>query len=78
MPVCYSENSENLENSLGYSFNNKQLLIDALTHRSFHHENPDKASLHNERLEFFGDSVLGLVIVEHLFNYDSGFTESLM
>lgn len=78
MPVCYSENSENLENSLGYSFKNKQLLIDALTHRSFYHENPDKVSLHNERLEFLGDSVLGLVIVEHLFNYDSGFTESLM
>lgn len=78
MPVCYSENLENLEKDLGYSFNNSQLLIDALTHRSFHHENPDKASSHNERLEFLGDSVLGLVIVEYLFNYNKGLTESLM
>lgn len=78
MPVYYSEKLENLEKDIGYLFNNRQLLIDALTHKSFYHENPDKASSHNERLEFLGDSVLGLVIVEYLFNYNAEFTESLM
>lgn len=78
MPVSYSENLENLEKALGYSFKNRALLTEALTHKSFHHENPDKVSSYNERLEFIGDSVLGLIIVEYLFNYNKQFTESEM
>ncbi|MGD0884801.1 MAG: ribonuclease III [Thermodesulfovibrionales bacterium] len=78
MHVSYSKNSENLEKSLGYSFTNKGLLLDALTHKSFHHENPQRALAYNERLEFLGDSVLALAVVEYLFQYDEGFTESLM
>jgi ribonuclease-3 len=67
-----------LENNLGYSFTNKQTLLNAVTHRSFVHENPDKARDYNERLEFLGDSVLGFVIVEHLYLSDSSLTESIM
>lgn len=67
-----------LEKSLGYIFKNKELLIEALTHRSFAHENPDKADSYNERLEFLGDSVLGFVIVECLFSLKSQLTESVM
>ena len=65
-----------LEKNLGYFFKNKKLLYEALTHRSFSHENPDKTC--NERLEFLGDSVLGLVIVESLFLSKSKFSESVM
>jgi ribonuclease-3 len=78
MPVSYSKSLEKLEDSLGYSFKNKDLLLEALTHKSFHHENPGKIETYNERLEFIGDSVFGLVVVEYLFKYDAGFTESEM
>jgi ribonuclease-3 len=72
------ENIAELEKHFGYIFKNKALLIEALTHRSFYHENPDKSADHNERLEFLGDSVLGFVIVEYLFFLDKKFTESVM
>ncbi|MEK6671920.1 MAG: ribonuclease III [Nitrospirota bacterium] len=78
MLVSYSKNLEILEKAIGYSFNDKGLLTEALTHRSFYHENRDVASSYNERLEFLGDSVLGLVIVEDIFNYASKLTESVM
>lgn len=67
-----------LEKRLGYVFKDKRLLVEALTHRSFYHENPDKTIFHNERLEFLGDSVLGFVIVEYLFSSEKKFTESEM
>ncbi|MGB9716738.1 MAG: ribonuclease III [Thermodesulfovibrionales bacterium] len=67
-----------MEKRLGYVFKDKKLLIEALTHRSFYHENPDKTIFHNERLEFLGDSVLGLVIVEYLFLSEKKFKESEM
>lgn len=72
------ENIVELERRLGYIFKDKKFLIEALTHRSFYHENPHNATNHNERLEFLGDSVLGFVIVEYLFLLDSQFTESVM
>lgn len=78
MHASSSENLETLERSLGYVFQNRELLIEALTHKSFHHENPRKAPFFNERLEFLGDAVLALVIVERVFHCDGGFTESLM
>ncbi len=67
-----------LEKRFSYVFKNRKLLTEALTHRSFYHENPDKSITHNERLEFLGDSVLGFVIVEYLFSLDKEFTESIM
>jgi ribonuclease III len=74
----FKQDIEQLENSLGYSFKDKKILMEALTHKSFFHENPDKAESYNERLEFLGDSVLGFVIVEYLFLLDNKFTESVM
>lgn len=67
-----------LENSLGYCFTDKKIFLEALTHKSFFHENPDKADAYNERLEFLGDSVLGFVVVEYLFLSDYKLTESVM
>lgn len=78
MPVCYSKNIEILEKNLCYSFKNKDLLVEALTHKSFFHENPDLARSFNERLEFLGDAVLGCVIASYLFNHPSLFPESIM
>ncbi len=49
-------------------FRNDELLLQALTHKSFSNENKDKikSSLHNERLEFLGDAVLDLVLSDYL------------
>lgn len=74
----YKKDIADLEKQIGYLFKNKELLIEALTHRSFSHENPDKAPTCNERLEFLGDSVLGFVVVEYLFLSKSKFSESVM
>lgn len=61
----------NLEKSLNIEFINKDLLNQALTHRSYLNENPDFRLGHNERLEFLGDAVLELVVTEYLYNnYD--------
>ena len=56
---------------LGYHFDNVELLITALTHRSYINEHKKSASEHNERLEFLGDAVLELVTTDFLFkNYN--------
>ncbi len=78
MPVSFSENTEDIEKALGYTFKNGQFLTDALTHKSFYHESPDKTCNYNERLEFLGDSVLGLIIAEVLFLDGGLFTEAEM
>lgn len=51
--------------ALGHDFARRDLLRQALTHRSFVHERPDLAADDNERLEFLGDSVAG-VVAAHL------------
>ncbi len=56
-----------LEKKLEITFKNKELLKEALTHRSYLNENPSWPLPHNERLEFLGDAVLELVITENLF-----------
>jgi ribonuclease-3 len=57
---------ESLEKKLGYSFQNRELLAEALNHSSYANEH--RGSLgSNERLEFLGDSVLGFVSAEYLF-----------
>jgi ribonuclease-3 len=59
-----------LEKKLGVEFKNKELLQQALVHRSFLNEHPSFGIGNNERLEFLGDAVLELVVTEHLFkNY---------
>ncbi len=67
MPASSSKDLEELEESLGYLFKNKGLLIEALTHKSYTNERPESSLRHNERLEFLGDAVLGLIISEHLY-----------
>ena len=52
---------------LGGAFHNLQLLITALTHRSYLNEHKKSVSEHNERLEFLGDAVLELVVTEYLY-----------
>ena len=59
-----------LETKIGFTFKNKDLLLTALTHRSYLNENPSWKLDHNERLEFLGDAVLELVVTEYLYgNY---------
>lgn len=55
-----------LENSLGFFFNDKTYLHQALTHSSYAHQHK---IISNERLEFLGDSVLDLIIAEQLFSF---------
>lgn len=56
---------------LGFEFNNIQLLVTALTHRSYVNEHKKSVSEHNERLEFLGDAVLELIVTDYLFkNYE--------
>lgn len=56
-----------IEERLHYSFANRDLLLLAFVHRSFFNEHRDLVSQHNERLEFLGDSVLGLLISDYLY-----------
>lgn len=62
------------ESSLEYEFDNIELLDVALTHSSYANER-DGGLQHNERLEFLGDSVLGLVISEYLYRNFPELTE---
>ena len=52
---------DRLMSNLGYTFNAPQLLVQALTHRSFANEHSSRVK-HNERLEFLGDAVLDLAV----------------
>lgn len=62
----YADRLSAFENRIGYTFNKKKLLFEALSHSSFANE----ARTHsNERLEFLGDSVLSIVISQHLFKH---------
>lgn len=56
---------------LGFDFDNIDLLITALTHRSYVNEHKKSVSEHNERLEFLGDAVLELVVTDYLFKNHS-------
>ena len=56
-----------LEDALGYQFKNGALLREALRHSSYANEHRGEEAISNERLEFLGDSVLGFVTAEFLF-----------
>lgn len=56
-----------LEQTIGITFQNQDLLLTALTHRSYLNENPSWQFDHNERLEFLGDAVLELIVTEYLY-----------
>lgn len=56
---------------MGFEYENIDLLITALTHRSYVNEHKKSVSEHNERLEFLGDAVLELVVTDFLFRTHS-------
>ncbi len=58
---------DSVASALGHSFEDRALLRDALTHRSFRNERPNLSPRDNERLEFLGDAVLGVVVGGLLF-----------
>jgi len=73
------ERKQNLiefQKKMKIKFSDIELLNMALTHKSFVNDNPQKKIKHNERLEFLGDSILGYIISEYLFekfhNYNEG------
>ena len=61
------QNFSKLEKNLGFEFKNKELLLQALTHRSYLNEKNSPQTGHNERLEFLGDAVLELAVTEVLY-----------
>ncbi|ADR35177.1 RNAse III [Sulfuricurvum kujiense DSM 16994] len=63
------DNLQALQERLGYTFQNKELLIEALTHKSY------KQPYNNERLEFLGDAVLDLIVGEYLYKKFRGYDE---
>ena len=58
---------KDLEASIGYKFQNISLLQNALTHSSYANERWHNSLLSNERLDFLGDSILGMLVAEYLF-----------
>ncbi len=65
---------QTIEGIIGYEFEDKRLLVEALTHSSYANENAD---LSYQRLEFLGDSILGFIVSSFLYNQykeeDEGF-----
>lgn len=58
---------KNLETAIGYRFGNISLLQNALTHSSYANERWHNSLKSNERLEFLGDSILGMTVAEYLY-----------
>ena len=67
-PVKFGE----LEKRIGYSFNDKNLLLLAMTHSSYANEQKGKRKENNERLEFLGDAVLEITISDYLYKQYPG------
>ena len=63
--MAHNDSVKHLQDKLGLTFNNPSLLEEALTHSSYVNEYPQAVS--NERLEFLGDAVLGLILADKLF-----------
>ena len=60
---------KDLEVAIGYRFSNITLLQNALTHSSYANERWHDSLKSNERLEFLGDSILGMVVADHLYKH---------
>ena len=58
---------KDLEEKLGYTFQDRKLLEGALYHSSYANENRGRGIASNERLEVLGDAVLGMVVADHLY-----------
>ena len=73
----YTPYIEFAKDKLGFEFRDIDLLVTALTHRSYVNEHK-RVNAHNERLEFLGDAVLEIVTSDYLFrnfDYPEGKTE---
>lgn len=57
-----------LEEKISYQFQNKNLLLESITHKSFYYETGKASKFYNERLEYLGDTVLNLVISDFLYH----------
>ena len=68
----------NLEEGLGYIFQNRKLLENALTHSSYANENRERGLPDNERLEFLGDAVLDAVVGDIVFRHFPGKREGFL
>ncbi|KNF08778.1 ribonuclease 3 [Gottschalkia purinilytica] len=67
---------QEIQSKIGYKFKDIELLNWALTHSSYANEHKKQKIVYNERLEFLGDSILGLIVSEYIFikypNYPEG------
>ena len=63
---------------LSKKFKNQNLLVEALTHRSYLNEHPEYTGGHNERLEFLGDAILEMVITAFLFSKFTNQSEGVL
>lgn len=68
-------NTKRFEENIGYTFNSKQLLMQALTHSSYANEHKSARLKDNERLEFLGDAILDLVVSDYLYKKHKDFPE---
>ena len=68
---------DKLEEKIGYHFHDRNLLTTALTHSSYANEKHGEAQSY-ERLEFLGDSILGLVTAEFLYTHEPRLPEGRM
>ena len=69
---------DKLEEKIGYKFKNRELLQTALTHSSYANERHGGSVQSYERLEFLGDSILGLVTAEFLYAHEPRLPEGRM
>lgn len=67
-----------LEEKIGYSFKDKELLLTALTHSSYANERQSQGARCYERLEFLGDSILGAVTADFLYRHKPELPEGRM
>jgi ribonuclease-3 len=68
------ENFDELEKRINYKFKNPKLLRNALTHKTYAFEAVNPVEF-NERLEFLGDSILGMIVAEQLYRANKYFSE---
>ena len=76
--IMNEQQLKDLQKKLKYRFKNLALLKAALTHSSYANENKKRGAVSNERLEFLGDSVLGMIVAALIFNGKPNMTEGQM
>lgn len=74
-PDSRKKELDEFQKAIGYYYKNPGVLLHALTHSSYSNENKMGREQSNERLEFLGDSVLSVVVSEHLYKKHTDLTE---